>query len=251
MASEVLRTHAQTIFSDHIGRVECPSSWEAAAIAGALSIEVRRATSALTFEHYPSLVGGGHAALSFTARLSEFCRRTTLRVGSASSGAGSPGPAADLAKLQTWATSTNRRILIVVGGTDLFGFEEDEILQAVRSTANVDVILTRTDRDGPKSGFDPLRWSGLDMSAFVDTYLARHRKVLDTDDASALLAHPLAHNLSYLRFVCDWLVAFARFETLTDALQECLRVETFGDLAGCLIEKGREMTPPMQYARLH
>ena len=55
----------------------------------------------------------------------------------------------------------------------------------------------------------------------------------------ALLAHPLAGNLSYLRFVCDWLVTFARFETLSDALQQCLRAKKFADLAELLMLKVR------------
>jgi hypothetical protein len=246
MPSEALQAHVQTVFSEHIARVECPSSWEAAAIAGALSIEVRKATSALTFEHYPLLTDGRTAGQAFTARLSEFCRRTTMSVGRASPGVGLLGPAAELAKLQKWAASTNRKLLMVVGGTDLFGLEEDEILDAVRPSANVDVILTRTDTTAPKPGFRLPQWSGLDMSAFVETYLSRHRKALDADDASALLAHPLAYKLSYLRFVCDWLVSFARFETLPNALQQCLRVDTFAGLADCLMEKGREeMTEPV------
>ena len=70
------------------------------------------------------------------------------------------------------------------------------------------------------------------MAAFVDAYLARHRKALDLEDAAALLAHlPLAADLSYLRFVCDWLVTFARFETVSDAppTMACA-VERFVDL---------------------
>ena len=77
------------------------------------------------------------------------------------------------------------------------------------------------------------------MAAFVETYLARHRKILDSEDASAVLAHPLANDLSYFRFVCDWLVTFARFETVSDALQQCLQTTTFSDLGGLLAAKGR------------
>lgn len=46
-------------------------------------------------------------------------------------------------------------------------------------------------------------------------------------------------DLSFLRFVCDWLVTFARFETLSDAVQQCLRATKFADLAELLMLKVR------------
>ncbi|MGA7323520.1 MAG: hypothetical protein WBX25_03300 [Rhodomicrobium sp.] len=49
----------------------------------------------------------------------------------------------------------------------------------------------------------------------------------------------MANDLSYLRFVCDWLVAFARFETIPYALQQCLQVEKFSDFSVLLNRKGR------------
>jgi hypothetical protein len=248
-AGRPLRARAQVISRENIGRITCTSSWEAAALAGALSIEVRKTSSALTFEHYPSLIGEGDAGQAFNARLAEFCRRTTRRVGRTSLGAEELGPAAELAKLQAWAASANRRLLIVIGGTDHFGLEEDAILADLRPSANVEVILARTDTGGAKTGFDQVQWSKPDLAAFVDAYLARHRKALDSEDAAALLAHPLADDLSYLRFVCDWLVTFARFETISDALQQCLRVKNFADLAGLLLAKSwAEMSDPSRQA---
>ena len=52
VAVEPLRECAQAILREDVGRIACTSSWEATAFAGALSIEVRKKTSALTFEHY-------------------------------------------------------------------------------------------------------------------------------------------------------------------------------------------------------
>ena len=81
IAAQSLRDCVQAILRDNLGRIACASSWEATAFAGALSIEVRKKTSALTFEHYPSLVDPVDAGQTFGARLSEFCRRTTNRAG--------------------------------------------------------------------------------------------------------------------------------------------------------------------------
>ncbi len=238
-ASDPVRVYTQAILGKQNGLIACKSSWEAAALAGALSIEVRKVTSALTFEHYPSLVDAGDSDHAFIARLAEFCRRTTKRVGSASPGTGSLELAGELAKLQAWAVTAKRQLLIVIGGSDLFGLEEDAILEGVRPHTNIHVIVTRTDTFGTKPGFAQAEWNRRDMAAFVETYLARHRKILDSEDASAVLAHPLANDLSYLRFVCDWLVTFARFETVSDALQQCLQTTTFSDLGGLLAAKGR------------
>ena len=239
-AAQNLPNRAQAILRESIARIACTSSWEATALAGALSIDVRKKSSALTFEHYPSLVGLDDAGQTLGARLAEFCRRTTKQAGNSSSGTGASGLAADVVKLQAWADSNKRSLLIVVGGTDRFGMEEDAILKALRPSRSLNVILTRTDANGSKPGFDHAQWSKRELAAFVVAYLARNRKALDSEDLDALLAHPLASDLSYLRFVCDWLVTFASFETVSGALHQCLRVEKFVDLAGLLKLKGQE-----------
>jgi hypothetical protein len=239
IGAQLLQACAQSILRESIGRIACTSSWEAAALAGALSIEVRKTSSALTFEHYPSLIDEGDPVQAFHARLTEFCRRTIMRVGHTSSGASAFGPAGELAQLEAWAASANRRLLIVIGGTDLFGLQEDAFLEALRPSASINVILTRTDTSGGKAGFERAQWSTRELAAFVDAYLARYRKALDSEDAAALLAHPLAGDLSYIRFVCDWLVTFARFDTVSYALQQCLRAKKFADFAGLLMVKGR------------
>jgi hypothetical protein len=122
---------------------------------------------------------------------------------------------------------------------DRFGNEEDAILTTLHSSRSVNLILTRTDSNGSKPGFRQVSWNKGELAPFVLSYLRRHRKSLDSEDMDALLAHPLAGNLSYLRFVCDWLVTFARFETVSDALQQCLRAKKFADLAGLLMLKVR------------
>ena len=231
-AGQLLRERSQG------NRIACTSSWEAAALAGALSIQSRKTSPALTFEHFPALADDD-AWQAFNARLSEFCRRTTMRVTPAHGAEASFEPAAELGKLQAWAASARRRLLIVIGGTDYFGPEEEALLAGVNPSANIDVILTRSDARGAKARFEEACWSKRDLETFVDAYLARHRKALDKEDVAALLAHPLANNLSYLRFVCDWLVAFARFETISYALQECLQVEKFSGFSELLNVKGR------------
>ena len=202
----------------------------------------------LTFEHFPSLIEGD-AKQALYARLSEFCRRTTMRV-SPSSGGGTLSPVGELGKLQAWAASANRRLLIVVGGTDQLGLDEDAILADLNPSANVDVILTRSDAKGAKGGFEQAVWSKRDLAAFVDAYLARHRKALDKEDVAALLAHPMANDLSYLHFACDWLVAFARFETISYALRQCLKVEKFSDFSGLINTKGRAVMSQAAWSRI-
>jgi hypothetical protein len=246
-----VREIAKAISLENIGRIACTSSWEAAALAGALSLEIRKASPVLTFEHYPSLMADGDAGGAFNTRLAEFCRRSTMRVGGGtSSEAGEFGPARELAKLQEWATSANRRVLIVIGGSDLFGDREDRILEALRPSASISVILTRTNTTRRKQGFDGVQWTTRELAEFVRAYLDRHRKKLDAEDAAALLAHPLSRDLSYLRFVCDWLVTFARFETISDALQDCLRAREFEDLAGLLMDKGQAEMSDRDWSRI-
>jgi hypothetical protein len=170
-----------------------------------------------------------------------------MRVGSTPTGVGATS---ELAKLQAWAGSASRRILIVVGGTDFFGFEEDTILKALNPSANVGIILTRTDVTGSKPGFSQVRWGTHDIAAFANSYLARHRKELDSEDAAALLAHPLANDLSFVRFVCDWLITFALFETLSEILQQCLNVTNFADLGSLLMSKGRAATSEADWSKI-
>jgi hypothetical protein len=74
--------------------------------------------------------------------------------------------------------------------------------------------------------------------------------VLDARDTAALVAHPLAGNLSYLRFVCDWLVGFARFETVAETLQQCLGVTRFADLGQLLHAKGQSELGAGVWSRL-
>ena len=242
----LVRSLADIVARGRVGRFGCSSSWECTALAGALSIAARRTLSPLTFEHYPALTGKA-TRQDFDQRLAEFCRRTTGRVGLPSAGA---DPASELQKLEAWAQKADRQVLVVVSGTDLFGVHEDEIITALRSSPHISVILTRTNTNREKDGFVAADWGADDCQAFVRSYLARHRKVLDARDTAALLAHPLAGNPSYLRFVCDWLVGFARFETVAETLHQCLGVTRFADLGKLLNVKGQAEVGAGVWSRL-
>jgi hypothetical protein len=225
--------------------IQCNSSWEASALAGSMALSARKAGTATVFDHYTALTPRDAPIANFTSRLTEFTERTTGKLGGVSGDRGGAAAviAAHLMRLESWAQRSARRVLVVVAETDLFGADEAMVIDTVNACTNVDVILSRAKGASVAPGgtaFDQAEWSAAERTGFIKSYLGRFNKKIDDDDVERLARHPLSVDLSFPRLVCDHLVTWSTFGTLTGDLEQFISAKNFKDVGELLLARAQE-----------
>jgi hypothetical protein len=199
------------------------SSWEACAVAGVIGVAERR-RGRFVFEHFFTLEDVGEPMRLFNRRLLEFKQRTTQEVGDSHANIESIEFTGQLlAALDVWSARSGREVFVLLAEADRLAATEDELLVALSEAMPGKYSTTRVGDCGFQQHFDSAR--------FLHHYLSRSGKALDADDAELLLRHPLACDLSYLRFAADHLIDGATHADLQPQLREVASVETFEQLA--------------------
>lgn len=222
--------------------LNCRSSWEAQALAARLAVQ--RESTAISFAYHcaldPSLENLGH-------RLMEFAEITTGEAVS-SGRVDDPGLIGRLIdRLNNWAADEARSISIAVSETDLLDGHEGAVLQALQGKSHVEVTATRvhTPETGTqRESVTMFEWPPAVLEGFLRHYLAAHGKALDHEHTEAVVRHPLAGDLSFLRFYCDHLLSAATHHTLELETARLLRCETFADLSGVFAARIEAMCEP-------
>jgi hypothetical protein len=216
--------------------IQCASSWEASALAGSLALRSRSDIKPIVFDCYLPLTPPGTRLADLVVRLAEFVQRTTGVGGGIEEAEGGQAILLQLKRLEGWTEENTRNVLIVVAETDLLGPDEAIVLDNLRATRRIEVILTRTEgpndlTDKCSADFRRVQWSDDDRAAFVRRYLQRHGKELDDGDIQRIIQHPMSSDLSFSRIICDQLISWSAFETLSRDLKAYLSVADFNGLA--------------------
>lgn len=199
------------------------SSWEACAVAGVVGLTERR-RGHLVFEHFFALEDAEASMRSFNRRLLEFKQRTTREVGGSHANIDSIEFTGQLlTAIDAWSSQSGRGVSVVLAETDLLAAAEQELVATLSQALPAKYSTTRVG-DVELQPRD-------DSARFLGHYLSLSGKALDTDDAEHLLRHPLARDLSFLRFAADHLIDGATHEDLQQQLREVASVEAFEQLA--------------------
>jgi hypothetical protein len=213
-----------------------PSSWEASAMAGLLSLTHRR-TGASVLEHFCALESTKDPVRAFNERLLNFKNHITNEIGGSAHKIGSLDFTRHTsAAIGTWAARTKHPAVIVLADTPLLGEREGEVLDALRESLPDCCYVVRVG----DSGFGTPTYA----PDFLRHYLSLSGKTLDEDDQQVILGHPLAHDLSFQHFVADHLIDTASHASLHEDLSEISSAHTFSSLAEIVHGRIRRMCLP-------
>jgi hypothetical protein len=211
------------------------SSWEACSIAGAVGIAQRR-ESRLVFEHFFSLERSEAPLVALNKRLLEFQQRTTNEVGGSSSSVGSFEFTRELLTgLKSWSARTGRHTFLILSEIDLLGEAEEVLIGLISEVLSDSFLATRV---------GDAQDACIDGSSFLRHYLSLSGKALDSSELNLLLQHPLAGQLSFLRFAADHLIDTATHADLNEELASIAAAPSFERLADVLARRVERLCAP-------
>ena len=214
----------------------CLNSWETAAMAAIAADSASRTGGRHVFEHYCALDSAPNRTSELFGRLIDFFGRVLGRPTTIPSG--TEGRAKRLAEqLERMNCTSANRISVVIGESDLLDADGLAVMSELKRVPGHQVLLTKTQTSDSEAA---VRWSPKERALFAELLLRRSGKSLDANLLDAILNHPLATNLYFIRFVCSFLDRWAVHETLQRELQLALSAQGSADMLGIVASRAQE-----------